>query len=564
MQESPVTQKVFPVLAAFADFILKDHLEEYVREGLRLSYETNLPIMKFFRELSDQQLFELSMQGSGELLKGLAEGRPEQMLTDSIERWKNNQLPWMEKDDVVTEDITLLAHVRKKTLLHFIPRFTSEPAKIIALVRELDEWQLDYSTQTFKTFIGLLQERISRQLGQLKESDERFKQAQAVTHIGNYVWELDTQRLTWSDELYRIYSLDPKTTTVTNEIAARYHHPDDREVVREGIRRSKESLRPFDFHYRIILANGQVKTLHSLGEVEVDEGGQPVKIFGTTQDVTSQKEIERKLEENIREKIKAEEILLRRTMELQQSNANLQEFAFVASHDLKEPLRKISTLGDRLLQTERDNFTAAGKVYLDKIVNAAVRMQQMVDDLLSLSQITEDAHVEKVSLDQLLADVLQTFEPHLESMRGIVHADPLPEAEVVPSQFRQLFQNLIANSLKFAKKDLPPVLTIRWSRIHEKDISDVALRKASSYLKLTFTDNGIGFDNRFADKIFAIFQRLHTRSEYDGTGIGLAICRKIVETHGGTIQATSTLEQGSEFTIIIPDGTQIQRSPETI
>jgi len=552
MQEYPVKQKIFPALAAFADFILSSHLEEYVREGLRLSFEAQLPIMKFFKDLSEQQLFDLSMQGSRDVLKGLVDGTPDEMLTASIERWKNNQLPWMEKDDVVTEDITLLAHVRKKTMLSFIPRFTTDPVRIVTLVREMDEWQLSYSSITFKTFIGLLQERISRQLEQLKYSDERFKQAQAVTHIGNYVWELNTQQLTWTDELYRIYGLDPGSTAITNELAAQHHHPDDLNIVREGIRQSMESLKPFDFFYRIILKGGKIKTLHARGEVEVDSEKRPTRLFGTTQDVTALKEIEGKLEENIREKAKAEEVLLRRSIELQQSNANLQEFAFVASHDLKEPLRKISTLGDRLLQTEEVNFSEAGKVYLDKMINASVRMQQMVDDLLSLSKITEDAPLERVSLSQILADVLQTFEQRIESMNATVHADPLPDAKVIPAQFRQLFQNLVGNSLKFARKDVAPLLNITCSKMGVTEVNGAAVRKAPSYLSLTFADNGIGFDNRYADKIFAIFQRLHSRSDYDGTGIGLAICRKIVENHGGTIQATSSLEEGSRFTIIIP------------
>jgi light-regulated signal transduction histidine kinase (bacteriophytochrome) len=243
---------------------------------------------------------------------------------------------------------------------------------------------------------------------------------------------------------------------------------------------------------------------------------------------------------------------LLRTTELQQSNASLQEFAFVASHDLKEPLRKISTLGDRLLQTERENFTESGKVYVDKMINAALRMQQMVDDLLSLSQVNEDATFDTTDLNQLLTDVLLTFETRIELIGAVVNADHLPNARVVPSQFRQLFQNLIGNSLKFARKGVAPALTVRCTELKASEVSDTALRKAPSYLKLTFADNGIGFDNKFAEKIFAIFQRLHTRTEYDGTGIGLAICRKIVENHGGTIQAIGSPEKGSEFIIVIP------------
>lgn len=538
MEAVHTRQKALTTLSSFASFILENHLDEYVRESLRISYEANLPIMKFFRELGEEQLFELSKQGSRDVLQGLIDGRPGDLIRQSIEMWKSNQLPRMEKDDVVVEDITLVSHVRKKSLLAFIPRFTKDPALIIKLVGELDEWQLDYATVTFKTFIGILQERITRQLQQLQESDERFKQAQAVTHIGSYVWDLKTQGLLWSDELYRIYGLDPASTVISNEVVARYQHPDDNDHVRLKVRRSIETQEPFDFFYRIILEDGFIKTLHARGEVMVDESGKSSKILGTAQDVTKQKEIERKLEEN--------------TTELQQSNANLQEFAFIASHDLKEPLRKISTLGDRLLQMERKNFSDSGKVYLDKIVNAAIRMQQMVDDLLALSQISQDTHVEKVSLSQLFADVLLTFEQRIESTNTTVTVGKLPDTVVVPSQFRQLFQNLISNSLKFASKERKLVITVDGLKIEKPESTELSLKKAPAYIKLIFTDNGIGFDNRFADKIFAIFQRLHSRTDYDGTGIGLAICKKIVENHGGAISARGTEQEGAEFTIIIP------------
>jgi len=372
MQETSTWRTTFETLPSFADFILKNCFEDYIKA------------------LGEQPLFELSVQENKAELERLVEGRLAEILSASIEKSMI--------EDVAIEDITMPAHTLKTVLMQFIPRFTTEPARIIALAAELDAWQFDYSTRVYRTFIDLLQ---------------------------------------------------------------------------------------------------------------------------------------------------------RRAVELEESNANLQDFAFIASHDLKEPLRKISTLGNRL-QTERTSLTVEGNVYLDKMINASIRMQQMVDDLLSLSQISADTPFEKVSLDQLLADVMQTFESRIESIGATVSAEKLPEAEVVPSLFRQLFQNLVGNALKFARKDRPLVLNVTGRRLDKIDFSDAHLRKAPSYVKLTFSDNGIGFDNKFANKIFAIFQRLNPRSEYDGAGIGLAICRKIAETHGSTIQANSSPETGSEFTIIIP------------
>lgn len=668
-----------PHLPAFAAFILDHHLEEFVKTGLRLSRELDIPIMKHF-QMPEEQLIQLSMKGSGDLLKGLAEGKQEEMINKSMERWEKDELPGISQDQIHTDDLTLVSYVRKQNFMAFLTRYTEDTNVMLSLVRELDEWMLKSTSRSFKTYVRLLQERIAHQVEQLRQSDELFKQAQAVTHIGNYIWEPAIQKLNWSDELYRIYGLDPKEGAITNEIVAGQAHPDDVETTRLNVRKSMETQTPFDFHYRIIMRNGSVKILHARGDAKSDAQGQ-MKIFGTAQDVTHQKAIERSLEENqrfikkiadaapaiitsynindgkyafvshgikpllgyepelllregvsfaaqlvhpddlpvimkknqlvveaanqqgrdqneeviaefvyrmrhangeyrwfhtfgtvfsrdvkglvesvlnisldITEKVKAEEILLQTSKELQQSNANLQEFAFIASHDLKEPLRKISTLSDRLQQTEKANFSEQGKVYLDKVISAALRMQQMVDDLLSLSQVSVSTHFEKTSLNQILLDVLQTFESRIEALHARVDADTLPEAEVIPAQFRQLFQNLISNSLKFAKKDLPPVITIKSEFIHSNGVDPDAKTSASRYLQLTFLDNGIGFDNRFVEKIFAIFQRLHSRAEYEGTGIGLAICRKIVENHGGTMNARGTPGLGAEFVITLPAG----------
>jgi PAS domain S-box-containing protein len=481
MQKPGTTSVTSPLLPSFARFLLNHHLEEFGKVALRISLETKPPILKFFKSLSEAELLALTLKGWTETFQALATDTYEELMKTSLHRWKNNQLPGMEKDDVVTEDITLVTHARKKAMIQFIPRFTQEPDRILKLVEEIDSWLLEYTSQSFKIFIQILQERIDNQMQKLKERDALFRQAQAVTHIGNYMWDLTDSKLTWSDELYRIYGFDPATTTITNELAASRNHPDDLQSIRSSIQTSQETLHPFDFYYRIIV-DGKIKTLHAKGEVMPDETGNPMRIFGTTQDVTSQKETERKLEENrafiskiadaapaiiasyniqtgafvyvsnglrgllgydpdavreqgiafftslvhpddlatitqrnseaqqqanedrhmgkeavvefiyrmrhsngmyrwfhtygtvfsrdqqgnvelvlnisldITEKVKAEEVLVQRTAELQQSNANLEEFAFVASHDLKEPLRKISTLGDRLLETERANF----------------------------------------------------------------------------------------------------------------------------------------------------------------------------------------------------------------
>ncbi len=271
---------------------------------------------------------------------------------------------------------------------------------------------------------------------------------------------------------------------------------------------------------------------------KTNDKGNVLQIVGAALDISRRKEMER--------------TLLQNSFQLEQSNASLEEFAYIASHDLKEPLRKISTFGDRLVSSQTNNLTPEGKIYLNKIVDASQRMQTMINDLLSISMIAGNKAFEPYSLQRILNETLLTLEYKIEQKNALVKSDPLPEANIIPSQFRQLFQNLLSNSLKFVRSDVQTVITISSTFLKPHELPPYQLGPAEKYLKLEFIDNGIGFENEYAGKIFAIFQRLHGRSEYEGSGIGLAICKKIVEHHGGVIFATGVPEQGANFTLILP------------
>jgi light-regulated signal transduction histidine kinase (bacteriophytochrome) len=329
-------------------------------------------------------------------------------------------------------------------------------------------------------------------------------------------------------------------------------HPDDlepmvsrnnREVQKTNSEFSAGMHEPIvEFQYRLLHANGEYRWIHTFGTVfNRDLNGEVEHILNISLDIT--------------EKIKAEQVLLQKTTELEQSNQSLAEFAFIASHDLKEPLRKISTLTDRLVLIENANLSDDGKIYLQKVISSSIRMQQMVDDLLSLAQVTSDRSYQKVSLESLLLEVLQTFDQKIEETSATIVNSGLPSAVVVPSQFRQLFQNLMSNSLKFRRPDVPAVVEITHEYLNAQAGAQYNLQAAHRYLKISFTDNGIGFDNRFLPKIFSIFQRLHPRHKYEGTGIGLSIVKKIVENHGGVIYANGIVNEGATFTVIVPDKT---------
>jgi len=226
--------------------------------------------------------------------------------------------------------------------------------------------------------------------------------------------------------------------------------------------------------------------------------------------------------------------------ELQRSNTELEQFASIASHDLKEPLRKIIVFGERLRNRNINNLDVKDINYLDRIQNASNRMQNLINGLLTYSRVTTQAQpFSEIDLNKIINEVLNDLEVTIKETNAQINIDTLPSIQADPIQIQQLFQNIIGNALKYRKPDIPPVI-------------NVTSKKNIDNLEISISDNGIGFEEKYVDKVFGIFQRLVTRSEYEGTGIGLSTCKKIVERHGGKIWAHSKLNVGTTFSFTIP------------
>jgi PAS domain S-box-containing protein len=239
--------------------------------------------------------------------------------------------------------------------------------------------------------------------------------------------------------------------------------------------------------------------------------------------------------------------------ELTRSNAELQQFASIASHDLQEPLRKIQAFGDRLKTKCNEALTEQGRDYLDRMQNAAGRMQTLIDDLLMLSRITTKAQpFVPVDLAQVIQEVLSDLEVRIDETKGQVEVGSLPTIEADSLQMRQLLQNLIGNALKFHPKTEPPKVRIYSQLLNDEEQQPTGNSITPTHCQIVVEDNGIGFDEKYLDRIFNVFQRLQGRSEYEGTGMGLAICRKIAERHGGSLTAESTPGQGATFIVTLP------------
>jgi PAS domain S-box-containing protein len=259
------------------------------------------------------------------------------------------------------------------------------------------------------------------------------------------------------------------------------------------------------------------------------------------------------ISKNISARKIAEQMLTRSAAQLARSNAELQNFASVASHDLQEPLRKIQAFGGRLRMKCAEAIGAQGRDYLERMEGAAQRMQVLIHDLLQLSRVTSRAMpFEKCKLGEIVLAVVSDLEVAIEQKNAHVEIGWLPTIEADPVQMRQLFQNLISNALKFQQPGVAPIVSIS-GRVREADERQVVgPRGTQAFCEITIQDNGIGFSPTFAEQIFVVFQRLHSRSEFEGTGIGLAVCRKITDRHGGTIVAKSAEGQGATFLVTLP------------
>jgi PAS domain S-box-containing protein len=295
-----------------------------------------------------------------------------------------------------------------------------------------------------------------------------------------------------------------------------------------------------------LVRNGREQTVYQnfVYEPYRDSNGTILGVLAITVDVTPQVLARRKIEE----------IVLERTRTLEQKNAELSQFAYIASHDLQEPARKISTFIEALGEMLPPGIDPLANEYVQKIDRASTRMLTLIRDVLNISQLSSDLQKhETVDLNEIVREVIADFELLIEQKKGAVEVDQsLPQIQAIPIQMNQLFGNLLSNALKFSQPDQPIRIAITHQVLDAKQKQVYNLKPRNGYSKIEFIDNGIGFRQENASQIFNIFQRLHGKSDYEGNGIGLAMCKKIVENHHGLIFAESEPGHGAVFTFILP------------
>ncbi|MCO6173850.1 CHASE3 domain-containing protein [Flavobacterium sp. NRK F10] len=381
--------------------------------------------------------------------------------------------------------------------------------------------------------------RILKSNRQLKIYDELSNQSQKLGNYGTWIYHISKNEFLFSENYFNLFGLNPKTTPHKMDSFRTLIVTEDKEKYQKSFEDSLTRTDAPSITFKIKRKDtGELRYLRTKAKLITDKNG--IKsLICTTRDIT----------DDYKKALLIEE----RNQELEKTNMELLEFNHVASHDLQEPLRKIQTFISRIEDKETENLSENGKLYFDRIKSAASRMRILIDDLLQYSRSNRSQETfTSVDLNLMLSNSIAELSETISEQNADIRYPELPIVKGVEFQLEQLFTNLISNAIKYRKPEVDPVIKITWEEITASKETDIADNTNRKYIKIKFADNGIGFEQEFAEKIFNLFQRLHSKTDYPGTGVGLAICKKIVENHRGYILAKSIPNEGTEFIIYLP------------
>jgi len=414
--------------------------------------------------------------------------------------------------------------------------FLTRAYPVLDANRNIERWigtNTDITEQ--KNFTEQLEAKVKERTEELQIQNKTFALAEQIAKFGSYKWNMATDSLQYSDNLFLLLDCEPKEFEPSFKKFLSFIHPDDLQQV---IKNGEETMRTgilVETPYRIVSKKGKIKHLRSSGSFT---GANDNRILiGTVQDISND--------------IEAAEKLRTKNIELELINDELKSFSYVASHDLREPLRKINVFSKRIIETEE--FSDKAQDYFNRIIKSAERMENLIDSLLDFSRVnTTELLFKPCDLNNLVAESINDFKISILEKQAIIEYNNLPTINGMYIQLSQLFTNLIDNSIKYSRSEIKPHIKITSSIIDGNEIEHPAVNKKKEYHAIKIADNGIGFEKEYSLKIFELFQRLHNKNEYSGTGIGLGIVKKIVTNHNGFIIATGQLNVGATFTIYLP------------
>jgi PAS domain S-box-containing protein len=384
---------------------------------------------------------------------------------------------------------------------------------------------------------------ITEQLRDDKEADAFhaiLDDTEDLLQFGSWILDIGSKSMTWSDGLFKLFGHSASTRETSLDFYLNHVTPEYSKNVSTAFEHSVAYRGNFEMEFVVRARSGIQKIVFTKAKfIADDKNGN--RLIGITRDITALRNFEREQERNIRE--------------LNRSNRELEEFAYVASHDLQEPIRKVSMFCDRLRLKVAGAIDSEAEQFIDRIQSASSSMRELVDNLLEYSRANRGTHTcSSIDLNAIFDQVLSDLELKItETHTKISVNGKLPVIDGIASEMRQVFSNLITNAIKFRKPDAASAIDVNVSIVKDSDKQKHQLNSANKFYRIDISDNGIGFDAQDSYKIFELFQRLHSKAAYPGSGIGLSICKKIIENHNGIIFANSIPERGSTFTLILPE-----------
>jgi PAS domain S-box-containing protein len=372
----------------------------------------------------------------------------------------------------------------------------------------------------------------------LRESERKLREAQEMAHLGFWTWDIKTGNVEWSEEVFKIFCIDPKEFTPhIDSILALSPWPEDNQRDKELINRAIETHNPGSYEQKFLRPDKSIGHYYSTFQGNYNEDGNLISIVGTVLDITERKQAEEAIQILNKE---LEQRVIERTSQLEAANKELEAFSYSVSHDLRAPLRAVDGFSKFVLEDYENKLDSEGKRLLNLIRSNIQKMDQLITDLLALSRVARsDMNFSDIDMTQMAISMFkETAAPDVSDKLSL-QVDPLPEAYADPTYIRQVWANLIANAIKFSSKEKKPSIKI-------------CGRTENGFNVYYVKDNGVGFNPEYTHKLFGVFQRLHKSDDFEGTGVGLAIVQRIIHRHGGKVWAEGAEGKGATFYFSVP------------